>query len=443
MSSGTNTVNSDLSRRSLLLASAGVGVTGALAACGSSDAGAGSSSEEPVVFAMFGNAEKVELREQAFNTYLEKHPDAPAEFMGTQSDAWPDKIATMVAGGNAPDAINLGAGDVFAYANRGALAPLDSVDGFETANFRDPVLDLGRDSEGTLYAAPIAASTQALLYNESLLDRLGIEQPTGSWTWDEFFEICEQVYDASDGEVYGTHDLAQGQTPLELWLRSQGGALFDDSGVAASVDEVIEWLTMWEDLRASGACVPPELASAFTPGAWPNQPVVKGTAVFNIVAVQDLAGGYQALMEDTCKFALPPSGTPGGSSGLYSVPSSCMTLNAQSKNPELAVDIINFFVSAPEPAQVLRLISGPPAATTAMEAIMELDDLDAVEQITLDYALAAFEELEPISSMAIQANSNAMTDLFRRSNEEVAFGHRPIDESAQELIEQAGSMLQQ
>ncbi|MET0430333.1 MAG: extracellular solute-binding protein, partial [Microvirga sp.] len=165
------TTRTGISRRALLL---GTAAFGGAAALGTSTSW---SKSAPVRFGIYGNAQKLEVRGRSIARFNELHPDAPVTFEGIPSASWPDKIAAMVAGGNAPDVITLGGEDLPQYASRGALTP---VDGFIPAQFRaslfdKTVLDLGR-IDGKLYGIPIAVSIQGSAYNQSALERLGMSE---------------------------------------------------------------------------------------------------------------------------------------------------------------------------------------------------------------------------------------------------------------------------
>ncbi|WP_420113641.1 ABC transporter substrate-binding protein [Pseudactinotalea sp.] len=430
-------LSTPITRRSALLTALGLGAAGALTACG----GGSGDSDAPVVFGIFGSADKLEIRKNAIDAFIAAHPDNPVEYLGVPSDAWPDKIATMVASGNAPDVITLAGGEVFTYASRGTLEPLDAVEGFEPGNFTDAILDLGRAEDGTLYAAPIAASTQALGMNVSLLDRLDVAPPPEVWAFEEFADYCREVYDASDGTVCGTQDWAQSLGWWQVWMRANGSALFGDGAINASVDDIAAWLHMWEELRQEGVSVPIDVSAQWTPGSWPNSPMVKGLAVFSNIAVQDLESGYQSLMEDELTLTPPPSAEPGGSKGLYTAPSSCVTLNARSDKKERALEVLNWFVSAPESAQILGLISGPPAADTALAAVLEMEDLSQLQATVLSYTQEAFADIEPTPPAEIKGGIAAVTDLARRVNEEVGFGRMSASEAAEQFVTEANQTL--
>src|SRR6185503_2872347 len=161
----------------------------------------------PVRFGIYGSATKLATRGKAVARYQELHPEVQVVFEGVPSDAWPDKIAAMIAGGNAPDEIALAQQDLGQYASRGALAPLDQYLGnlINADAFDKSVLDLGRTADGKLYGLPIAVSIQGLGYNQSALDRLKLPQPPAAWSLAEFADLCGQVHKA-DPQIYGSHD---------------------------------------------------------------------------------------------------------------------------------------------------------------------------------------------------------------------------------------------
>ena len=94
MNSKTNSLLMPLNRRRFLAAGGG-GM--ALAAMGPLY----SFAAETVRFGIFGNAEKLAIRGKAIARYAELNPQVKVVYEGVPSDSWPDKIAAMVAGGNA------------------------------------------------------------------------------------------------------------------------------------------------------------------------------------------------------------------------------------------------------------------------------------------------------------------------------------------------------
>lgn len=421
-----------VSRRNLLIGAVSVAAFSALGASGAQAAG-------PVRFGIFGNAEKLAIRGRSVARFAELNPDIPVNYEGIPSDAWPDKIAAMVAGGNAPDVITLGSEDFEQYVTRGALQALDEFAPkiLRTDLFDKPVLDLGY-SGGKLYGIPIAVSIQGLGYNQSALERLKMDAPPASWTLDQFADYCAEIHKANP-KIYGSHDGGARLENFQMFLVAQGKELYADDHLAVTKDEVAFWLDYWDKMRKSGGAVPPDLQAQFTGTEWPNSPLVRGTAVFATMASQDLSGGYQALTKDTLALTTPPSPTAGGGPGCFPRPTSSLTLNARSQNKEAAVKLMDWFVSDPESAKILGLISGPPASRPALEAVIALPNVKPVDQKVLKYSQAALASARPAPRN--HRSARGMGDLMRRVNENVGFGSYGVQDAAEEFISQGNALM--
>lgn len=423
----------NLSRRSVLL-----GGTAALGALALGTTGVRAQTG-PVRFGIFGNAEKLAIRGNSVARYAELHPEINVVYEGVPSDAWPDKIAAMVAGGNAPDVITLSSGDLEQYATREALEPLDDLipDPIRADLFETAVLDLGRVN-GTLYGLPIAVSIQGMGYNQSAIERLGLDAPPESWNYDDFALYCAEVHKA-DSSMYGCHDGGARLGDLGMTLVAQGRTLFTENELGVSVDEVAAWLEYWNKMRETGATVPPDMQAQFTGTEWPNSPLVRGRAIFANMASQDLAGGYQALTTDTLGMMAPPAPVGSDNPGYFPRPTSSLTLNARSNFKQEAAHLMDWFVSDPESAKILGLVSGPPASRPALEAVLALEDISEVDQKVLRHSQAALAQANP--APPVHRGERAVGDLMRRVNENVGFGAYGVQQAAEEFVNQGNALL--
>lgn len=424
----------NLSRRQLL---AGASAASVLLAMGSSGAFA---QNAPIRIASLGNASKLKIRGDAVAKFGELHPDIPVTFEGIPSDSYNDKIATMIAGGTAPDVMTLGPAETDQYSSRGALASLEEFvpDILRADLFEKSVLDLGR-VRGELYGVPIAVAIQGLGVNESALGRLNLGPLPENWDYKAFAEYGAEIHKA-DSNLYGAQDAGGRIEFITMYALSRGlPQFFVDDKLAMSVEEVADWFEIWDKMRKTGAAVPPDIQAQFTGTEWPNSPLVRGKAVFAHLYSQDISGGYQGLMEDKVGLVLPPSAEPGNNPGLYPQPTSQLVLNAKSMNKENAVRLIDWFVSDPESAKILGLISGPPASKMALDTVLAFPDLSDVDKRVLDYAQKAI-------AMALPAPTQHRTlrqihDLLRRVNENIGFGAYSVNDGAKEFIEQGNQIL--
>lgn len=423
----------NIKRRHLLMAGAGGVAFAALGGTRSFAAG------ETVRFGIFGNAEKLAIRGKAIARYAELNPTTKIVYEGVPSDSWPDKIAAMVAGGNAPDVITMGYDDFGQYARRGAIEPLQSYTPkpIRTDLFDDSVLQLGF-REGKLFGIPIAVSIQALCYNKTGLERLKMGPPPEKFTYPEFAKYCEEIHKA-DPKVFGTHDMASRIEDFQMYLVAQGREIYSGEQLGVTADDVAEWLNIWDKMRKSGAAVPADLQAQFSGTEWPNAPLVRGTAMFARITSQDLSGGFQALTKDELNLMTPVSPNEKTGPGYYPRPTSSLTINARSNNKEAAAKLIDWFVSDPESAKVLGLVSGPPASKPALETVIGLPNMSEADRKVLKYSQDALPKAnkEPHTHRA----QRAINDLMRRINESVGFGASSVQEASQEFIKQANSIL--
>ena len=90
--------------------------------------------------------------------FRQAHPEIHVEFLHTP-DQYLDKLQTMLAGGDVPDVIYLGNGDVPSFASRNQLAEYDSLiarDSFDTSDIFAANLAL-YNVDGVQYGFPADA----------------------------------------------------------------------------------------------------------------------------------------------------------------------------------------------------------------------------------------------------------------------------------------------
>ena len=126
-----------------------------------------------------------------------------------------EKLATMVAGGDLPDVVEMPDRWLALYAGAGRLANLeDQIAGWEHGGtLTDKTLAMGRYAGGTAYTVPYGFYLRAMFYNKKLLAEAGVDAPPK--TMDEFMMASEKV-SALDGK-YG-YCLRGGPGGLNGWI---------------------------------------------------------------------------------------------------------------------------------------------------------------------------------------------------------------------------------
>jgi len=105
------------------------------------------------------------------------------------------KVMLASAGGNPPDVAGLYSDDVFPYARRGALIPLDSLGALERVSKKDYLPVYWRQCEhfGMLWALPSTPTSIALHWNKKLFREAGLDPDRPPRTIAELDEMCDRL----------------------------------------------------------------------------------------------------------------------------------------------------------------------------------------------------------------------------------------------------------
>ena len=254
-------------RNSRWLAAAAATAAGALilAGCGRSDdatggtEGGGPVDDSPAtgtveVWAM-GNEGEV-LGELAADFEAE-NPDVTVDVTAVPWDGAHDRIATAIAGGQAPDVTMLGTTWVGEFASTGAFEPTpdDLVDesSFFEGSWDTTVVD------DVAYGVPWYVDTRVLYYRTDMAEAAGVAAPT---TWDEYksFAKALQEQGATSGVSLppGGFDSWQYLLPL-VW--QQGGDVLAEDGesFAMDTDAWNEALSFYQSFFTEGISEPVRL----------------------------------------------------------------------------------------------------------------------------------------------------------------------------------------
>ena len=124
--------------------------------------------------------------------------------MDILADDYPQKVTTMLAGGDTTDVLTMkNVIDYARYANNGQLQEINGV--VDTVG-KDDLAGLDAfDIDGKYYAAPYRQDFWLLYYNKELLKAAGVEEPK-DLTWDEYTALAQKLTTEEGGKkVYGTY----------------------------------------------------------------------------------------------------------------------------------------------------------------------------------------------------------------------------------------------
>lgn len=395
--------------------------------------------EENAPRAIFwGGQARADRTMKAFNLFQVARGTSPitSEFLGF-NDYW-TKVATVTAGGNAPDLIQMDYRYIVEYARRGVLAPLDDYLGgpLELSDFDADQVEAGK-VDGKLYGVSMGAGGFCLQVNASAYERAGLPLPSSTTSYADLLPMAAD-FSAANGGMRLLPDASGNEPALENWLRQRGNALYTaDGNLAFEAVDAIEWFSLWQELRAKQVCVTAE-DQALSTGTIDTSMLVLGKAAGGITGANELVA-YQGLMQDSLAVTNMPLATAGGKGGHYRKPTMMWTVADSSQLKDEAVDLANFFTHDLEAATILGLERGIPPSAAAREHIAP--QLTALEKAQLDFFAGLGDLMGNIPPPPPPAAGEIDLSLLRTISQEIAFGTRTAEDGGAALVTGAKDML--
>jgi multiple sugar transport system substrate-binding protein len=366
---------------------------------------------------------------------------APAGEWGSFQDHWP-KLATMVAGGNAPDVYQMDYRFIVEYATRGATQALDEfVESgvLKLDDFDADQIEGGRVN-GELHGISLGANSVAALTNETVFEEAGVAPPNLGWSFEEVPEIAEALLSANvRGGIRFMADGSYHEPCLENWIRQRGKPLYTPEGkLGPDVDDMVDWFRMWNGFREKRYIVEAE-----------DQTLDVDTPETTMLALGKAAliwqnsnqiVGYQAITQDKLGMVSFPRLAPGVGGGHYRKPSQFWSMASTSANKELAADFISYFVNDPEAGKLLGVERGIPCSASVREAVAPT--LDSQSQVALNFVANLGDLVGPLPATPPNAAGEIDQSLLEVVGEEVSFGARSPEDAAKFFVEEATALLE-
>ena len=324
-------------------------LTSALTACGGSR---DTPTDGPIRLSIFwwGGEKRAELTERALQLYSSRHPEVTFQVTWQGNTGYYDRLSSQAAGGNAPDLFQIDDNYLTEYAERDIVLDL-------TDHVRDNRLDLnGLPSSlasygkiaGRTMAVAAAENTPGLIYNKSLVQRLGLPEPRIGMPYDEFIDWAVQVTDGTDGKVAGTMDPSADYKALWLWLREQGKELYRGRQLGFTEADLTRWFELWRTARSSRATPAAAVVAEANSGDVTRQLVATGKAATSFMWSNQLPE-LQKLTQDELGLVT----YPGAPKAQWARASMYWAAFRGTRHPETVVDVINFLVNDVEAGQIL------------------------------------------------------------------------------------------
>jgi multiple sugar transport system substrate-binding protein len=436
---GQPTLKHHPTRRRLLAAALAVPLMLGAAACGSDDDASSSDPNKPVELSIFwwGAEKRAELTDQALALYTQKHPNVTFKKTWQANQGYFDKLATLTAGGNAPDIFQIDDNYISEYAGRGVTLDLTSYtkDGkLDVSKFPESLRKYG-EVDGKLAGVAMGENTQGLVFDKTLLDKYKLPAPTTGMSWEDFIAWATNV--SKVAKVPGTQDPSAIYQALWVYLRQNGQDLYKGNQLGFDEAIVTKWFQMWKDARAAGATPTPDVIHEGNATDISKQLVVTGKADTSWVWVNQMP----ELKKNT-KSELGVVAYPGDPSAQWARASMYLSAFRGSPNKDVAVDVINFLANDPEAGKILGTDRGlPPNLDVRKEIAGAVTDASMKQTIDTQNELGTkFGPTSP--NVPPKGHSKVKTELIRIA-EEVQYGRQTPEQGAAAFVTAAKAAIGQ
>src|SRR4029453_2373041 len=211
-----------------LAVTAGLGMTGCAGAAGPAEP-QGKDGKTRLTVSVW-NYEGTPEFKALFDSYEAANPNIDIEPVDILADAYPQKVTTILGGGDPTDVLTMkNVIDYARYANNGQLQEINNV---VDKVGKDNLAGLDAfDMNGKYYAAPYRQDFWLLYYNKDLFKAAGVEEPK-DLTWDEYAALAKKLTTTVDGKkVYGTyHHIWRSVAQASAAAQTGGDQLSGDYG---------------------------------------------------------------------------------------------------------------------------------------------------------------------------------------------------------------------
>ncbi|WP_213452189.1 ABC transporter substrate-binding protein [Rhizomonospora bruguierae] len=391
-------------------------------------------SSKPVTLriAWSGSQDRTDRTLKAIDLFKQKHPNVTVNYESTTSTNFWDKLTTQVAGGNAPDIIQMSGQTLKQYVTSGVLLNIEPyVDNgsIDLSDWEKPLLD-AQTIDGVLYGIPPGVDAHAIIYNATKLRQLGIAPPTSNWTWDDYTRMVCEIHQKGGAKYWGSEDGAPQYELLQVFLAQRGKKMFQDGGGLGFADQDVKDLwAIWGDLQKQGCVVPPAVQQEN--GANPEgSPVVKDFGAMDWTTSSQFEN-FVSLTKDQLGLVTYPfanDGTPGQvwRAGM------AWSITKNSKNAAWAAALINFMVNDPDAGSALGTSRGVPASP-AIRKLVE-GTADAAAKQTFDnLTLVQATESAQITPV-FPAGFNDFNKAYQSAYYNYAFGRVGLDDAVKQFM---------
>lgn len=427
-------------RRAAALALA-VAATATVAACGSSSGGKGAPADakQTIRFVWWGNQDRADATNKAVKLFEAKYPNITVQTEFAGYAAYFQKLSTEIAGGAAPDVIQVDRSTYSDYLGRHVLADL-------TPYTKDHTLDLSQISQNLLggvqdngdqYAVPAGQTTQMVAYDKSMFDKAGVSVPASGWTWSQFSEDMAKV--AAANGTAGTSDFGWAVDWFEAWLHQHGKQLFTADGkLGFTADDLTQFWNLTGAMRTDKGVSSPQDTTKMD-GTSQNSAFIRKAAASEFNYDSNLTSYISSYGPHVAEAPLP-SDDP-AKSGMAALPPVYFAVPKTSAHQAAAVELLNFLTDDPAAGTALGATRGTPANQQIRTQVCGA--ATGGDKAVCDYENAVAGRIGTSAGWMWPKGSAEIKIDFQKVYDDVIFGRSTVASAAARAVSDAQQSLGQ
>ncbi len=334
----------------------------------------GGSDQITLRFSWWGGEERLAATLDVIKQFEELNPNVKIEPEYGSSDGYADKLATQLASGTAPDIIQIDPGLMPALVSDETNYFLDlNTSSFDFSNFDENYYKLRINGfyDGKQLGIPTGISGGAVLVNKGLADQIGIDFHT-QYTWDDLFDWAKKVREFDDSmylicsnKDYVANILANN------YAKQLSGKTFineETKEINLTTEQWQEVYTFVKRLYDEEVIAPASYSAAYSGDNMqsdPNWIAGKYVCSFTYMSTMETLAAANTDAEYTAGLFPLYQG-----SDVDAWNANCpqiIAINAKSKNPEAAVEFLDYFFNNEKAMKTLGCTRSVPPTAKARE----------------------------------------------------------------------------
>jgi oligogalacturonide transport system substrate-binding protein len=387
-------------------------------------------------FSWWGTESRHKATLAAIELYMKKNPNVKIEAEYGGFDGYQQKLLVQLAGGEAPDVIQIDQGwlqDIMAQGN--LLTDLNKYKSILKINeFNRNFLKQNCTVKGKLVGLPTGINSHTYIVNKNLLDKFGIK-PDTNWDWDTLLQIGTRVH-KQDSSCYLLVYDSNNIDLLRIYLTNKTGKQWinSDYTLGFTKSQLVEAFTYYRKLLDSGTLEPIADSAIFENKIEQDSRWIHGKVV--------MVSGWASTMDvfKRPEFDLtvmrPVIGKKAKSTGVGVRSSQVFSIYTKSKHPKEAAQFMNWLFTDPNSIVTLGMSRGVPPTEKASQLLADKNMVDKNISTAVNLGL----KNAGLPDNAISTNNELLTigkEVFLK----VGYGNLSPEQAADELIKSLKAKL--